>query len=154
MVANKKPKKVVGWKENAALPDLNVKNVIAKIDTGANLASIDAADIKIVSRDKVKYVKFKVMKRNNTVRKTSAPLEGYKRIKSSNGDVERRPYSKTTLLLDGVSKKIELTLTDRGPMDYTMLIGKRALGRRSLVNPSISFLTKPKKDSIRNSEYF
>ena len=84
--------------------------------------------------------------RNNTVRKTSAPLEGYKRIKSSNGDVERRPYIKTTLLMDGISKKIELTLTDRGPMDYTMLIGRRALGRRWVVNPSISFLTKPKKD--------
>ena len=143
MVANKKPKRVVGWKENAALPDLNVKNVIAKIDTGANLASIDAADIKIVSRDKVKYVKFKVMKRNNTVRKTSAPLEGYKRIKSSNGDVERRPYIKTTLLMDGITKKIELTLTDRGPMEYTMLIGRKALGRRWVVNPSISFSKKP-----------
>tara|TARA_B100000902_G_scaffold48406_1_gene55433 strand:- start:274 stop:723 length:450 start_codon:yes stop_codon:yes gene_type:complete len=143
VVATKKPKRVVGWKENAALPDLNVKNVIAKIDTGANLASIDAADIKIVSRDKVKYVKFKVMKRNNTVRKTSAPLEGYKRIKSSNGDVERRPYIKTTLLMDGISKKIELTLTDRGPMEYTMLIGRKALGRRWVVNPSISFSTKP-----------
>ena len=143
MVANKKPKRVVGWKENAALPDLNVKNVIAKIDTGANLASIDAADIKIVSRDKVKYVKFKVMKRNITVRKTSAPLEGYKRIKSSNGDVERRPYIKTTLLMDGITKKIELTLTDRGPMEYTMLIGRKALGRRWVVNPSISFSTKP-----------
>ena len=143
MVANKKPKRVVGWKENAALPDLNVKNVIAKIDTGANLASIDAADIKIVSRDKVKYVKFNVMKRNNTVRKTSAPLEGYKRIKSSNGDVERRPYIKTTLLMDGITKKIELTLTDRGPMEYTMLIGRKALGRRWVVNPSISFSTKP-----------
>ena len=143
MVANKKPKRVVGWKENAALPDLNVKNVIAKIDTGANLASIDAADIKIVSRDKVKYVKFKVMKRNNTVRNTSAPLEGYKIIKSSNGDVERRPYIKTTLLMDGITKKIELTLTDRGPMEYTMLIGRKALGRRWVVNPSISFSTKP-----------
>jgi hypothetical protein len=143
VVANKKPKRVVGWKENAALPDLNVKNVIAKIDTGANLASIDAADIKIVSRDKVKYVKFKVMKRNNTVKKTSAPLEGYKRIKSSNGDVERRPYIKTTLLMDGITKKIELTLTDRGPMEYTMLIGRKALGRRWVVNPSISFSTKP-----------
>lgn len=135
-------KRVVGWKENAALPDLNVKNVIAKVDTGANLASIDASDIKIVSRENVKYVKFKVMKRNNTVRKTSAPLEGYKRIKSSNGDVERRPYIKTTLLMDGISKKIDLTLTDRGPMEYTMLIGRKALGRRWVVNPSISFLTK------------
>ena len=141
MVKKKREKRVVGWKENAALPDLNVKNVIAKIDTGANLASIDAADIKMVTRDKVKFVKFKFMIRNNTVRKTSAPLEGYKRIKSSNGDVEKRPYIKTTLLMDGISKKIELTLTDRGPMDYTMLIGRKALGKRWDVNPSISFLT-------------
>ncbi|MDA8896639.1 RimK/LysX family protein [Acidimicrobiia bacterium] len=141
MATNKRMKRVVGWKENAALPDLNVKNVIAKVDTGANLASIDASDIKIVSRENVKYVKFKVMKRNNTVRKTSAPLEGYKRIKSSNGDVERRPYIKTTLLMDGISKKIELTLTDRGPMEYTMLIGRKALGKRWVVNPSISFST-------------
>ena len=145
MVKKKREKRVVGWKENAALPDLNVKNVIAKIDTGANLASIDAADIKIVTRDEVKFVKFKVMKRNNTVRKTSAPLEGYKRIKSSNGDVEKRPYIKTTLLMDGISKKIEVTLTDRGPMDYTMLIGRKALGKRWVVNPSISFLTKSKE---------
>ena len=145
-------KRIVGWKENAALPDLNVKSVIAKIDTGANLASIDAADIKIITRNNVKYVKFKVMKRNNTVRKTSALLEGYKRIKSSNGDVEKRPYIKTTLLMDGISKRIDLTLTDRGPMEYTMLIGRKALGRRWVVNPSISFSTqtndkesKPKK---------
>ncbi len=100
MAQKKREKRIVGWKEHVALPDLKVKSVIAKIDT----------------------------------------------IKSSNGDVERRPYVKTTLLMDGISKKIELTLTDRGPMDYTMLIGKKALGRRWLVNPAISYLTTPKKE--------
>jgi len=44
VAAKKRAKRVVGWKENAALPDLNIVRVIAKIDTGANLASIDAAD--------------------------------------------------------------------------------------------------------------
>ena len=136
-------KRVVGWRENAALPDLKIKQVNAKIDTGANIATIDAADIKFVTRKDVKYVKFTVKKRNNTVRKTSAPLAGFKRIRSSNGDVERRPYIKTDILMDGITKNIELTLTDRGPMDYTMLIGRKALGRRWMVNPSISFLTSP-----------
>ncbi len=144
MAKKKREKKVVGWKEQVALPDLKIKSVIAKIDTGANLATIDADDIKFVTRKDVKYVKFTVKKRNNTVRKTSAPLAGFKRIKSSNGDVERRPYIKTDILMDGITKNIELTLTDRGPMDYTMLIGRKALGRRWIVNPSISFMTKPK----------
>jgi len=143
MTKKKREKKVVGWKEQVALPDLKIKSVIAKIDTGANVATIDAADIKFVTRKDVKYVKFTVKKRNNTVRKTSAPLAGFKRIKSSNGDVEKRPYIKTDLLMDGITKNIELTLTDRGPMDYTMLIGRKALGRRWIVNPSISFMTKP-----------
>jgi hypothetical protein len=146
MAQQKRQKRVVGWKEHAALPDLKIKDVIAKMDTGANLASIDASEIKYSTKSGVKHVNFKVMKRNNTVRKTSAPLAGFKRIKSSNGDVERRPYIKTTLLVDGISKKIELTLTDRGPMDYTMLIGRKALGRRWVVNPSVSFLTKPYRD--------
>jgi len=146
MAQQKRQKRVVGWKEHAALPDLKIKDVIAKMDTGANLASIDASEIKYSTRSGVKHVNFKVMKRNNTVRKTSAPLAGFKRIKSSNGDVERRPYIKTTLLVDGIAKKIELTLTDRGPMDYTMLIGRKALGRRWVVNPSVSFLTKPNRD--------
>ena len=146
MPQQKRQKRVVGWKEHAALPDLKVKDVIAKMDTGANLASIDASEIKYSTKGGVKHVNFKIMKRNNTVRKTSAPLAGFKRIKSSNGDVERRPYIKTTLLVDGISKKIELTLTDRGPMDYTMLIGRKALGRRWVVNPSVSFLTKPNRD--------
>ncbi len=143
MVKKKREKKVVGWKEQVALPDLKIKSVIAKIDTGANLATIDADDIKFVTRKDVKYVKFTVKKRNNTVRKTSAPLVGFKRIRSSNGDVERRPYIKTDILMDGITKNIELTLTDRGPMDYTMLIGRKALGRRWIVNPSISFMTRP-----------
>ena len=32
--------------------------------------------------------------------------------------------------MDGITKNIELTLTDRGPMDYTMLIGRESFGKK------------------------
>ena len=63
MVKKERKKRVVGWKEHVALPDLKIKQVIAKIDTGANVGSIHAADIKIKKKNKVEYVHFKVMKR-------------------------------------------------------------------------------------------
>ena len=122
MAQKKREKRIVGWKEHVALPDLKVKSVIAKIDTGASVASIDASEIKIVKREGVKYVNFKVMKRNNTVRKTSAPLAGYKRIKSSNGDVERRPYVKTTLLLSLIHISEP---TRRTPISYAVFCLKK-----------------------------
>ena len=103
MAKKKKEKRAVGWKEHVALPDLKIKSVIAKIDTGANVATIDAANIKFITKNDIKYVKFTVKKRNNTIRKTSAPLAGFKRIKSSNGDVEKRPYIKTDILMDGIT---------------------------------------------------
>jgi hypothetical protein len=143
MVKKERKKRLVGWKEHVALPDLKIKKVIAKVDTGANLCSIHAADIKIKKKNKKEIVHFKVMKRNNTVKKASAQLAGYKRIRSSDGDVEKRPYIKTELLMDGITKNVELTLTDRASMDYTMLIGRKALGRRWMVKPSNSFLTRP-----------
>ena len=49
MAKKKKEKRAVGWKEHVALPDLKIKSVIAKIDTGANVATIDAANIKFIT---------------------------------------------------------------------------------------------------------
>ena len=60
MAKKKKEKRAVGWKEHVALPDLKIKSVIAKIDTGANVATIDAANIKFITKNDIKYVKFTV----------------------------------------------------------------------------------------------
>ena len=141
MAKKKSKKRTIGWREYVSLTELKVDNVVAKIDTGANLSSIHASEIKITSKDKLKFVTFKIKKNKNTLKKVTCELQGYKKIKSSDGVVEKRPVVKTPMVLDGIRKNIELTLTDRKTMDYTMLIGRKALGRRWIVNPSISFLT-------------
>ena len=56
MAQKKRAKRIVGWKEHVALPDLKVKSVIAKIDTGASVASIDASEIKVVKKEGIKYI--------------------------------------------------------------------------------------------------
>ena len=146
MTKKKSKKRIIGWREYVSLTELKVDNVIAKIDTGANLSSIHASEITISSIEKSKFVTFKIKKNKNTLRKVTCELHGFKKIKSSDGVVEKRPVVKTPMVLDGIRKNIELTLTDRKTMDYTMLIGRKALGRRWIVNPSISFLTD-KNDS-------
>ena len=78
MAKKKREKKVVGWKEQVALPDLKIKSVIAKIDTGANLATIDADDIKFVTRKDVKYVKFTVKKETTLLEKLPLHLQDLK----------------------------------------------------------------------------
>ncbi len=82
MATTKRKKGVVGWKEHAGLPDLKIKDVVAKIDTGATLSSIHASDIKITTKAGVKYVSFKVMKRNNTVKKLKHLLLGIKELEA------------------------------------------------------------------------
>ena len=79
MAKKKKEKRAVGWKEHVALPDLKIKSVIAKIDTGANVATIDAANIKFITKNDIKYVKFTVKKRNNTISKTTKTSYRYNR---------------------------------------------------------------------------
>ena len=148
MTKKKSKKRIIGWREYVSLIELKVDNVVAKIDTGANLSSIHASEINITSTDKSKFVTFKIKKNKNTLRKVTCELHGYKKIKSSDGVVEKRPVVKTPMVLDGIRKNIELTLTDRKTMYYTMLIGRKALGRRWIVNPSISFLTD--KNEIGN----
>ena len=143
-----KKKKELGWQELVDLPDLKIKKIKAKIDTGANLATLHARNLRIRKKEGVKFIYFDIPplpgKKKNRVRK--GELLGYRRIKSSDGVIEKRPYIKTTMKLDGILKKIEITLTDRTTMDFHMLIGRKALGKRWLVDPSKSFKSTQKKE--------
>ena len=51
-----------------------------------------------------------------------------------------RPVIETTLVVQGETRLIELTLTDRENMMFRMLLGRSALKRRFVVDSGKSFL--------------
>jgi hypothetical protein len=70
------------------------------------------------------------------------PLYKVKRVKSSNGEMQLRPSIKVTLHFFGKRYKSVISLTNRADMKYPMLIGRRFLSKRFLVDVSCDYLTK------------
>jgi hypothetical protein len=61
------------------------------------------------------------------------------KVKSSNGISESRPMIKTTIQLFGEHHEILLTLTNRGDMSHPVLLGRRFLRNKFLVDVSKKF---------------
>ena len=69
------------------------------------------------------------------------PVHEVRRVKSSNGTVEERIFIKTLLELGGRNFEAEISLTDRASMKFPMLIGRKYLEGRFLVDVSKRYNT-------------
>ena len=67
------------------------------------------------------------------------PVHKIKNVKSSNGKTEERIFVKTTVELLGKKYEAELSLTNRKDMRYPMLIGRKYLKGRFLVDVSLQY---------------
>ncbi len=129
-----------------ALPDLGVADIKAKVDTGATTSSLHAWDIADVGHDEdgrptLHFVIHPVQRATHPRIAATAPLSGWRKVRSSNGEVEERPVITTTLALGDHEIIVDVTLTRRDAMGFRMLLGRSALRRRFLVDPGRSFLT-------------
>jgi hypothetical protein len=76
-----------------------------------------------------------------------APLVDLREVRSSNGELERRPMVSTHIVLAGVRRRVELSLANRDEMGFRMLLGRTAVRRRFLVDPGRSFLAGGTRDT-------
>ena len=135
---------LIGWREWVGLPELGVQMVKAKIDTGARSSALHAWNIHPFEKDGTPWVAFDLhpMQRdNNVVIGCEAPVLGERRVRSSSGAIQLRYAIKTVLELGARRWPIELTLTNRDQMGFRMLLGRTALKRRVVIDPSRSFLS-------------
>ncbi len=146
----RKKKKIIGWREWVKLPDLKVLKIKAKIDTGARTSALHAFRVTPFTKDGASYVRFYVhplQRKNKPEVKCVALVIDHRTITDSGGKREERPVIRTVLKIGKSRYPIELTLTNRDQMGFRMLLGRQALRRRYLVDPSRSFVIRKKRKS-------
>ena len=137
-------KKVIGKREIVSILDLELFDLDAKVDTGADSNSLHCDDIFI---DDENFVHFTLLDKVHPAyhgKKIKMPLYKLKKVKSSNGSVQLRASIKVDMLFFGRKYKTVISLTDRSDMKYPMLIGRKFLSERFLVDVSLEYLTKAK----------
>lgn len=129
-----KEKVIVGRHEFVAFPELDLFKVSAKVDTGAYTSSLHCNAIE--ETEEGILCQFSEPFFGETPKEYL--FESYKerRVKSSNGIVERRYSVKTQIELLGKIYSIELTLTDRSLMKHPILIGRKFLNKKIIVDVS------------------
>lgn len=139
----KKEKKIIGWREYLVLPELGIKTIKAKVDTGARSSALHAYDLKIEKFGKKDIAKFKVHPHQNDTKRfkrCEAEIVEYRKVKSSNGQTELRPVILSTVKLHGEAWETEITLTNRDQMGFRMLLGRASFRKKFLVDVSKSYL--------------
>ena len=142
---------MIGWREWLALPDLGIRAVKAKIDTGARTSALHTYTLEPFESDGILKVKFGVhplQRRKDIEIFCIADVVDRRRVTSSDGQSERRYVIRTAVALGEFRWPIELSLTNRKSMRFRMLLGRAALSGMLLVDPAQSYLTGRKLSKL------
>ncbi len=138
-------KKIVGRIESVDLPKVELFNLDAKIDTGADSCSIHCDDIFIDDNDFVHFKLHDHIHDSYHGKTVVLPVHEIKRVKSSNGKSEKRVFIHTPIVLCGKKYMADISLTNRENMKYPMLIGRKFLARHYLVDVSKTYIGRGEK---------
>lgn len=142
--ANRKLK-VIGRLESIDFPEWDLYDINAKIDTGAYTSSLHCHHIKAYEEGGKKFVKFNLLDPSHDTyndKLFKLPIHRKKVVKSSNGSTEERFVVKTKVKIFDRLFTAELSLTDRSEMRYPVLIGRKLINGRFVVDVSQKYLSK------------
>ncbi|MEX0995172.1 MAG: RimK/LysX family protein [Balneolaceae bacterium] len=138
---NRNDKKLIGRIEKVDFPDLNVFQLKAKIDTGAYTSSLHCHKIELNSSKKdVSFYLLDPSHPEYNEQIITSPVEDIRSVRSSNGLAEDRIIIKTRIYLHECLEMIQLSLTDRSEMRYPVLLGRKFLQDRYIVDVSKKFI--------------
>lgn len=132
----------IGWLEKVSLQPSGFV-MRAKIDTGADNSSVDAADWSRFQRDGKDWIRFTVRNNDGDSQSLEAPLVRFAQIKRKGADPLTRPVVNLTICLAHHQYTVPINLADRGSFQYRMLIGRSALSEKFLVDSGAKWSTPP-----------
>lgn len=138
--ARKLPTRVIGRRAIAKLPEVGITSVVAKIDTGAYTSTLHADNIRIEKENDDDVLVFDIIPAqhvhtdNEQVQTLRLKEFFIQKVRSSNGHTQVRYSFKTKITLEKRHFLATLTLSDRSEMGYPLLIGRRMLRSRFMVN--------------------
>ncbi len=123
----------IGSFEYISLPELNMDNVVAKIDTGAYSGAIHCTNIRVVRRksDNKKVLKFNPSGKDDNPIQTDRYSDVY--VTSSSGHRSKRYIIETELVLQDKRYTMFIGLSDRSDMKKEVLIGRRFLRENNII---------------------
>lgn len=124
---------IIGRREFVSFPELNLHGIEAKIDTGAYTSSIHCDSIEVVD-SKVRCVFLDETHPNYTGIAEEFDIVKQVNVRSSNGMEEMRIMIRSHITILGETYKILLTLTNRSNMNYPILLGRKFLHGKFLVD--------------------
>jgi hypothetical protein len=127
-------RQVIGRLVRVSLASFGLQDELAKVDTGAFTSSIHCEKTIIEGDDVLVWMTPKALKENKPLR---LPLYKTKDVKSSNGSVEHRPIVQTTIQIQGQEFSIQCSLTNRSKMRHRVLIGRRFLKHKFIVDVTL-----------------
>lgn len=141
----------IGRVDKADFPELHLTEIDIKVDTGAYTSAIHCHKIEEVGAEGDKFIKFTLLDPSHShYNEKEFIVKNYKKkkVKSSFGTSEQRFVISTKIQLFNETFPIELTLSERGEMKYPVLLGRKLLAKKFIVDPSkrnLSFKSKNKK---------
>lgn len=119
------------------LPELGWNQVPVRVDTGAATSAIHCASVKIYKEGNDTYLQFQLDSKRGAPKRSFISRDFKETwVRNTSGITEKRFVIKTQVVVFGRKIRTEFTLANRKKMNYPILLGRKLLKDRFIVDVS------------------